>query len=396
MRTVNSYALYRGTTLFNSLNGLRCLSILAIIWHQTAGQLTQLSLLKHGHLGVTLLFVISGYLTTTSQLRKQEQYGSFSLRNFYLRQMLRIFPLYYGFLITIAFVILVTYQDTNYIRNFALNFPYFLTFTTHWSGTLHNDPLFFFATPLAIGAQYLLVWPIITKYTKDVPYVAVVLAIFCIIIDLLTPLIFGHPSRSTFSFVISTSISSSLLAGMLLAHLMHNNKTYTYAMLLFGLDWHNVFFSVLSIVAIYSYSFVSGTIFHPIGHLVVIIIFTCTLGSFLSRNDLRLQRVLCNPVISWIGIITYSMFVLQGVMVSWVGLALKPTTFAMGILHFLLSLVLTIAVGSISYKLLDSIFLSLKSLLPVSNKPRRRYPSNISHISQISQHSQITNLRKKY
>src|SRR5438874_13781643 len=96
---------YLRTKYFGSLDGLRCLSILMVIGFHC--NLTCTSFFHTGQYGVSLFFVISGFLITTLLLREQKSSGTISLKNFYIRRTLRIFPLYYATLfIYIALVIL--------------------------------------------------------------------------------------------------------------------------------------------------------------------------------------------------------------------------------------------------------------------------------------------------
>lgn len=48
-----------------------------------------------GHTAVMMFFVISGFLITFLLTKEKNKYGSISLKDFYLRRVLRIFPLYY-------------------------------------------------------------------------------------------------------------------------------------------------------------------------------------------------------------------------------------------------------------------------------------------------------------
>ena len=48
-----------------------------------------------GAFGVDLFFTLSGYLLTSLLLRERDQTGDISLRAFYVRRTLRIWPLYY-------------------------------------------------------------------------------------------------------------------------------------------------------------------------------------------------------------------------------------------------------------------------------------------------------------
>jgi peptidoglycan/LPS O-acetylase OafA/YrhL len=51
-----------------------------------------------GAFGVDLFFALSAYLITTLLLREKETRGSLDVRNFYIRRILRIWPLYFAFI----------------------------------------------------------------------------------------------------------------------------------------------------------------------------------------------------------------------------------------------------------------------------------------------------------
>lgn len=89
-----------------SLDGLRALSILLVIlahsgWylpeniqHNLVFQL----IIGNGFHGVAIFFVISGYLITSLLFREADKSGTISLKHFYFRRTLRIFPPFYAFL----------------------------------------------------------------------------------------------------------------------------------------------------------------------------------------------------------------------------------------------------------------------------------------------------------
>jgi peptidoglycan/LPS O-acetylase OafA/YrhL len=70
-----------------SLDGLRGVSFL-IVFVAHAG----LDKIVPGRLGVDIFFLLSGYLITTLMIRERERTGWISLKLFYLRRSLRIFP----------------------------------------------------------------------------------------------------------------------------------------------------------------------------------------------------------------------------------------------------------------------------------------------------------------
>lgn len=59
-----------------------------------------------GHTAVMMFFVISGFLITYLLTKEKNHYGSISLKDFYLRRVLRIFPLYYLVLIISSLFVL--------------------------------------------------------------------------------------------------------------------------------------------------------------------------------------------------------------------------------------------------------------------------------------------------
>ncbi len=82
-----------------SLDGLRAISIAAVIVShlaETRGFSLHIRGLEHvGNFGVKVFFVISGFLITTLLLKEQVKTDEISLKKFYLRRVIRIFPAFY-------------------------------------------------------------------------------------------------------------------------------------------------------------------------------------------------------------------------------------------------------------------------------------------------------------
>ena len=168
---------FRQTPYFGSLDGLRALSILPVVWHHaTSGPVS--GVLGRGPLGVDLFFAISGFLITTLLLREREQQGTIALGAFYARRSLRIFPLYYvvlgGFALHALFV-----RDAGPVRDhFLRSLPWYATYTSNWfvDNAVPHAVVFSFAWSLATEEQFYLGFPWLLRVSKGVVPAALFMA----------------------------------------------------------------------------------------------------------------------------------------------------------------------------------------------------------------------------
>ncbi len=93
-----------------ALDGIRGLAVLMVLVFHFVGQMLPtnwveraiVGVTKYGSFGVDLFFVLSGFLITGILYEARDKPHYF--RNFYMRRVLRIFPLYYGVLVLVFFV----------------------------------------------------------------------------------------------------------------------------------------------------------------------------------------------------------------------------------------------------------------------------------------------------
>ena len=102
---------------FGYLDGLRFLAFFAVFYAHTGsifygGTLANdfpINILKkffiYGSFGVNFFFVLSGFLITYLLLREKASKGTISIKNFYLRRVLRIWPVYFIALFFAAFIL---------------------------------------------------------------------------------------------------------------------------------------------------------------------------------------------------------------------------------------------------------------------------------------------------
>lgn len=170
---------------YPKLDSIRCFAVLAVIFAHIfqiwTWQRDTFDLFPLGNAGVVAFFVLSGFLITNLLL--DEPHGqplATSFKNFYMRRTLRIFPIYYLYLLVVfafdlgAFKIewsdptaapggpLLTIRDTGV-------FPW-LYLTNIWiykhaSWLTFNSPLW----TLSVEEQFYLVWPFIVLFLRGRP-----------------------------------------------------------------------------------------------------------------------------------------------------------------------------------------------------------------------------------
>lgn len=342
---------FRETKFFASLDGLRCISILAVIWHHAAGPAFSVysPAFDRGFNGVTLFFAISGFLITTLLIREKEKTGRVSLTKFYMRRTLRIFPLYYTVLIVYALVVWFMEKDQTAKAAFFENLPYYATYTSNWFVSYDGRVIFYFAWSLATEEQFYLVWPAVQKRLGGRAAVLAMLVALVFALLVRTNLL-GFPEG--FLRTVIVSIAPAICLGSVLAHLMHQPRSFAVLYRIFGWRFAPVFY----FVATFAYL---GSPFYQdwAAH------FLCTLvvASCVIREDHVLGRALSWGLIRWIGMISYGMYLMHMLALN----AYKISANFVGIPHNPLlefvgaSAVATIA-ATISFKYYESFFLEVK------------------------------------
>src|SRR5690625_5173289 len=116
---------YKSIAYFNGLNALRFFAALLVLLHHNAvirpkygiGEgFGWLGIFRDGGYAVSFFFVLSGFLITYILLKEKDKTQTISIKRFYLKRILRIWPLYYLLIILGSIIIpfLISYFDIDY------------------------------------------------------------------------------------------------------------------------------------------------------------------------------------------------------------------------------------------------------------------------------------------
>lgn len=137
------------------LDGIRGLATLVVIY-------AHLGLLGFGWVAMESFFVLSGFLITRVLLHDQAVAPSFGvyLKRFYLRRVLRVFPVYYGYLLVLTLLLPVLPAEDEIGRQlpyaYSYVFNFFILFDAH-QGTKLLDHLW----SMCVEEQFYLIWPLL-------------------------------------------------------------------------------------------------------------------------------------------------------------------------------------------------------------------------------------------
>jgi peptidoglycan/LPS O-acetylase OafA/YrhL len=120
-----TFSEYQNRRHIPALDALRAISVFLVCTvHVHLGECRWLA----GQQGVTIFFIISGYLITFLSLREERERQSLNLAAFYIRRTFRIFPVYYLTVAVYVFLILIIKVKPDKIESFKAELPYLLTY----------------------------------------------------------------------------------------------------------------------------------------------------------------------------------------------------------------------------------------------------------------------------
>lgn len=159
------------------LDGLRAIAIFLVVWLHavSAGYFPSPHWLPFsGKLGVSLFFVLSGFLITSLLLKARSGDRRIDLFRFYLRRSLRIFPAFYAYLVFLLLSpSLMEQMPTTNSRSWMASAVYALNFMPR--GRDHNVMHIW---SLCVEEQFYLLWPLIFSRLSRARALAFSLAVF--------------------------------------------------------------------------------------------------------------------------------------------------------------------------------------------------------------------------
>ncbi|MGC2421817.1 MAG: acyltransferase [Candidatus Acidiferrales bacterium] len=357
---------------FGSLDGLRALSILGVLWVHawlvsgSFERLEAIPVLRMGGFGVDIFFAISGFLITTLLLRERRKSGRISLRSFYIRRTLRIWPLYYATLAFYILLVLFSQRGTERGHVFFHYLPGYLTFTYTWfTGWFASGAIFNFAWSLSVEEQFYLLWAPVLRLLRGLWPAALMVLLIAIRVSTLYGSLWRIVPPASLLGRMAANISMGICLGVLLALALDSEFFFNCARSVLGHRWSAPCALGLLLLSLAPES-------SPLVDLCQAATLPLLVGACVVREDNGLAPFLRLRPVAYIGIISYGMYMLNTLTLD----GLHPLLRRMGVINpvivFPLFALMTVAVATLSYRYFESPFLKLKSrfsrLLPPAKK----------------------------
>jgi len=297
-----------------------------------------------GTFGVPLFFLLSAYLITSLLMREKAKTGDIHLRSFYIRRILRIWPLYFLMLgIAALWPIKVDRLPASYL-------PGYLLLAGNWM-LIHLGPTTTFESPLwsvSVEEQFYLFWPMFAKKLgrRALIYTAVGFVVLANVVRVGLAWIHWDKGIWDDTFAHLDSIGYGILCAFLLPEIFRPRISARALLALAG----------LSMWAVSGYFVDAGTRFTIFGYPAIS---AGALAIFLAVYGAPVR----GKVLPYLGKISYGLYVYHMFATYLVGLLLHPgaTSVPGFIAYFLASLALTVLFAAVSYRWLEAPLLRLKN-----------------------------------
>lgn len=335
------------------LNGIRAIAALTVVLSHILLQLQPSSTeitIGHalGSYGVTMFFTLSGFLITYLLLKEKKTFGTISIKEFYIRRLLRVWPLYYFYILLVVVIMLA---GSGVLPSGIWYYLFLAANIVSLQGVA--PPLLEHYWSLGVEEQFYLFWPWLVKYASPLKTISAFLLLFILIKGALR---IWMPDSIVYWFMFSSRFDCMAI-GALFAILVNAGKN-TFLLFCFNKISQLISWSILLLGAAGKFQLL-GFLDHDIFSVASAIIILNV--AFNNKSLLTLEHKLLN----FLGRISYGIYVYHILVVYLLSLFLKDKITSMS--HWLqigllgvLTFTLTIFIAWLSYEFFEKRFLQLK------------------------------------
>lgn len=348
---------------FPGLNGLRAIAAIAVVISHITLNLKEFGLdpyifgafsdgkpqgLSLAGYGVSIFFVLSGFLITYL-LQAEKEIQSINITYFYIRRILRIWPLYYCYFFLTLLVLYIYNIETH-----TQSIPYYLFFAPNIPFILSNELLFvghFWS--LGVEEQFYFFWPWLNKKVTALPKLVIMLIMILIGTKLI--LHFFFPS-SILELCIHVTRFHCMLIGALGA-LYYKKNNLAFLKVVNNKLTQSICWLIILLVLINKYHVVSVMDNEIISVVALLII----IGQIEVKNRIVNLEI---PALNFLGKISYGIYVIHPLLIffySKIFLSLDVNPYFKYLMVYSCIISSTLLISYLSYAYLEKYFLKFKN-----------------------------------
>ncbi|MFT5249449.1 MAG: peptidoglycan/LPS O-acetylase OafA/YrhL [bacterium] len=333
-----------------SLDGLRAIAVLLVIVSHFNTDWV------NGGLGVMIFFVLSGFLITWLLLKESDKKGTVSLKNFYIRRALRIFPAYYLF--CFAGILIYIYRGHELIFSEVMSALFY--YSNYYYGIPIGEAdssLFGHTWSLAVEEQFYLLWPFVFVFakqnTKRLFYISI--AIIAIIWVYRALLVIGFDVRQEYLYRAFDTRFDHLMIGCFMAIGLKIAKLNRLIIILTKHSWY----PLITLFMLFGNQFFHSSYMYTftLAYMIEPILIVCFLIQCIYFTDVSIWKLLENPIVIFLGSISYPLYLWQQLTIH---TAKTMSSDLPVLLQLLFAIFVTVIFASASYFLVEKQFLKLK------------------------------------
>ena len=292
------------------LDALRALAVLAVMVHHflPVDRYIPNDYVTLGFLAVRLFFVLSGFLITGILLNYRSDERGNALRRFYLRRVLRIFPIYYLTLFIALALQVRTIQDGAFWHLTYLS-NYVAPFHPEWMG-----PAGHFWT-LAVEEQFYFVWPLILLFVPRKHLAKTIIGTIALAVLFRAFVLWVLSISIDVAGVFTFATLDSLGGGALLALFHYDERLRTRLPRL--MKWFLIaglgIMTLTTLLYIYNIGY---RILHSLLCLGISLLFVVLIEKTARGFKGKAKTVMENPAVLYIGRISYGLYVYHNFMLA--------------------------------------------------------------------------------
>lgn len=345
---------------FKQLDALRFVAFFLVFWHHgfqsvfvnlftnPVAERIRFALTTTGGMGVHVFFVISGFLITFLMIREKESTGRVNVPFFYVRRILRIWPLYY-FVMIIGIWVLPLVSNTFHFRG---SIPLNLTFLNNFDHTPNISTNVGVGWSVAIEEQFYLFWPLI--FVLAASYRRLLLASLALyLISVTYVVIYKYDAYEA-----SLGNLLYLMTGCMGAILYSQKQTFANLFKSRNILWVSVVLAVLLLIL--------KEVFAPLYYPALFLLPACYLYWIIYAVDQGSDDGPVSNLFAYLGKYTYGMYLFHPILITGTKIGFDKLSLnytqnkwlaaATGVV----ALLLTIVVAILSYELVEKRILTLK------------------------------------